>query len=270
MQNGYCQPDLGQYFTYSVPSPPAGDGFVWEEPDLTSPTWSSSAYILSPTSAGNPFESSFGESNNAYFTDPTLPWALSDDDTLFPAAKNADYPAAAPSLDGNSSVSEAPSYTKSTLEEPESVGKSMEYKPAWTTKAVEKRSSKRVKSSARNSKVSNSKSSRASSSDSESGSNSRGRRNHNLTEKKYRNRLNGQFETLLEALPPAPSGDSPPGIDGQHEKRISKAEVLILAKEHIESLEKKHIELENERKALTKDMEQLKNAWASLGGQMMP
>jgi hypothetical protein len=42
-------------------------------------------------------------------------------------------------------------------------------------------------------------------------------------EKQYRNRLNGQFETLLQKLPKEEAGYA-------DEKRVSKVEVLVLAK----------------------------------------
>ncbi|KAG9239166.1 hypothetical protein BJ875DRAFT_244318 [Amylocarpus encephaloides] len=80
------------------------------------------------------------------------------------------------------------------------------------------------------------------------------RTNHNLIERKYRNRLNGQFETLLSALP-TPAEDS--SRDEETEKRISKAEILTLAKERIESLERDMEALENQRGKLRGNLDML-------------
>ena len=68
------------------------------------------------------------------------------------------------------------------------------------------------------------------------------RANHNLIERKYRNRLNEQFDTLLAVLP-ASTVDGQSLDESSQPKRISKAEVLILAKQRIETLEKERGQL---------------------------
>ncbi|KAH6679685.1 hypothetical protein B0J14DRAFT_304312 [Halenospora varia] len=285
MQSKYSQTEFGEYLAYPD-SMSAGDGLGWDGPDLISPTWSNADYALSPISTssntfysptilqdGNQFEGGFGGETDTIFAGPNMPWSFTDKDPiLFEPSETLDYPAI-PSPVGNSPVSpayEPSTSTKSNPGESQPVSNSREYKPAWTTAAADKRAAKRAKQSPRNSQSSKSKSPRSTLSDSDSGSNNRGRRNHNLTEKKYRNRLNGQFETLLQALPPAPAGDNASGSDGPHERRISKAEVLILAKEHIEALERQKAELESQKNVLSQDLEKLKGAWTSLGGDMMP
>jgi len=85
------------------------------------------------------------------------------------------------------------------------------------------------------------------------------RTNHNLVEKQYRTRLNSQFDTLLKSLP----------REGG-EKRVSKAEVLILAKSRIEELEAGKKSLEAERIELQTSFEGLKERWVDLGGICMP
>jgi hypothetical protein len=85
------------------------------------------------------------------------------------------------------------------------------------------------------------------------------RTNHNLVEKKYRTRLNGQFQTLLKSLP----------SEGA-EKRVRKAEVLILAKDRIRELEVGKKILETERVQLQMSFEKLKERWVDLGGICMP
>ncbi|GAB1319371.1 hypothetical protein MFIFM68171_09581 [Madurella fahalii] len=107
----------------------------------------------------------------------------------------------------------------------------------------------------------------------------RARRNHNLVEKQYRNRLNAQFERLLAVLPvdqcrAAGSG----GYDARHmsitassgggnsgggaggggeEKRLSKAEVLDLATRQIRTLEMERDKLRRERRELLRSVEVL-------------
>jgi hypothetical protein len=87
------------------------------------------------------------------------------------------------------------------------------------------------------------------------------RTNHNQVEKQYRNRLNGQFETLLEALPREDVGES----GSEDGKRISKAEVLVLAKKYIARLEKEKRELQGFNKELEGRMEDLRRRWTGLG-----
>ncbi|KAH8910059.1 hypothetical protein BR93DRAFT_935728 [Coniochaeta sp. PMI_546] len=82
----------------------------------------------------------------------------------------------------------------------------------------------------------------------------RSRNSHNLVEKQYRNRLNAQFEDLLHALPESswstgPSLDDDDG-DGRakmgEKKRVSKAEVLDLARQRIMFLEAENRKIERE------------------------
>jgi hypothetical protein len=100
------------------------------------------------------------------------------------------------------------------------------------------------------------------------------RTSHNIIEKQYRNRLNGQFSTPLGALPLELVGSEIEGYgrggSGGAEKKVSKAEVLVLAKRHIEDLERKILVLEGRNCALFKDIESLKGAWVEMGGQVLP
>lgn len=79
-----------------------------------------------------------------------------------------------------------------------------------------------------------------------------------MIEKKYRNRLNKQFDTLLSILPAGAALKD--GDEENSAKRISKAEVLILAKERIETLERERREMREEKKRLEKSLEELKMA----------
>jgi len=161
------------------------------------------------------------------------------------------------------------------------------YQPAWTSNSKQavgpgsgaKRRAKRITLSTRNSKnrrkahsdsFSSSKGS-SSESDSENARPSKGRASHNLTERRYRSRLNGQFESLLLALPPnlAAEADGAVKESDQPEKRISKSEVLILAKQHIEALERVREELEERHKTLENDFERTKGLWVDLGGKVV-
>lgn len=81
-------------------------------------------------------------------------------------------------------------------------------------------------------------------------------------EKQYRNRLNSQFESLLSALPAEDvfcQGES----GGVEQKRVSKAEVLVLAEKYIKELEKERIELKGENG-------ELRRKWAEKGGVLIP
>ncbi|KAK0129056.1 hypothetical protein ONS95_000997 [Cadophora gregata] len=89
------------------------------------------------------------------------------------------------------------------------------------------------------------------------------RLNHNHVEKQYRNRLNGQFETLLLALP------REGGADGNGRK-VSKAEVLVLARKYIRDLERGRKRLEEENERLVGRMGVLKKRWTESGGVLLP
>ena len=54
------------------------------------------------------------------------------------------------------------------------------------------------------------------------------------------------------------------------EKRVSKAEVLVLAKKHIMELERETRELEVENEILEDSIEELKKRWVEQGGMVMP
>lgn len=97
---------------------------------------------------------------------------------------------------------------------------------------------------------------------------------HNMVEKQYRNRLNGQFSTLLEALPLDLVGAEVEGYSkndsGGTEKKVSKAEVLLLARRHIENLEREKRGLEGRNRVLVEDIQNWKGAWVGSGGQVLP
>ncbi|TPX07701.1 uncharacterized protein E0L32_010597 [Thyridium curvatum] len=82
----------------------------------------------------------------------------------------------------------------------------------------------------------------------------RARQSHNLVEKKYRNRLNAQFEQLLAVLPADQQREattsSKRGSQDADEKRMSKGDVLDLARRRIRALEQEKARLQAERAAL--------------------
>jgi hypothetical protein len=95
-----------------------------------------------------------------------------------------------------------------------------------------------------------------------------GRASHNFVEKQYRNRLNDQFNTLLSSIPNEVIKQEITGYireDGP-ERRVSKAEVLVLAKKHIETLERERQFLEEEREGLKGTIKRLKGALVHSGG----
>ncbi|KAK4176982.1 hypothetical protein QBC36DRAFT_141616 [Triangularia setosa] len=100
----------------------------------------------------------------------------------------------------------------------------------------------------------------------------RARRNHNLVEKQYRNRLNAQFERLLAVLPLEQHKGSHLGQGScdafaTDEKRMSKAEVLDLATRRIKALEMEKERLHRERKELLRNMDLMAGAVAQATNQ---
>ncbi|KAI0114989.1 hypothetical protein F4814DRAFT_459819 [Daldinia grandis] len=84
---------------------------------------------------------------------------------------------------------------------------------------------------------------------------------HNQVEKQYRNRLNAHFESLLDALPEtmqAGEGDDEEESLDLTDRRVSKAEVLDMARRHIQALERECAALEGERDELRDNMERLR------------
>ncbi|KAI1808502.1 hypothetical protein F4811DRAFT_570441 [Daldinia bambusicola] len=87
------------------------------------------------------------------------------------------------------------------------------------------------------------------------------RETHNQVEKQYRNRLNAHFESLLDALPEtmqAGEGDDDGEALDLTDRRVSKAEVLDMARRHIQALERECAALEGERDELRNNMERLR------------
>ncbi|KAJ9129811.1 hypothetical protein NKR23_g12455 [Pleurostoma richardsiae] len=88
----------------------------------------------------------------------------------------------------------------------------------------------------------------------------RARSGHNQVEKQYRNRLNQHFERLLAVLPAKADVDgdqqddilSAGGLDP--DKRLSKADVLDIARRHIRTLERQTSELGVERQQLVDEI----------------
>ncbi|KAF8864822.1 hypothetical protein BDZ45DRAFT_669197 [Acephala macrosclerotiorum] len=160
------------------------------------------------------------------------------------------------------------------------------YRPAWnkTSERRNDRAAKRRTKSAGESSIGSRTSTRMDSSrlrtskrtsTSSSGSENKesivsdGNSKHNLTEKRYRSRLNDKFENLLSALPPSLVADTHTGAE-HPEKKISKAEVLILAKEHIRALERAAEDLEGQNQALSDDIERLEKMMQRSKGRAQP
>ncbi|GAB1320556.1 hypothetical protein MFIFM68171_10766 [Madurella fahalii] len=118
------------------------------------------------------------------------------------------------------------------------------------------------------------------------------RNSHNLVEKQYRNRLNMQFEVLMNTLPEAmrsppgaaPSlsggGDSDGGAGAGAgsgagsgpqqaldlgERRLSKAQVLDMSARYIRLLERERDKLECEREGLLADMQKMRETFLKYG-----
>lgn len=102
---------------------------------------------------------------------------------------------------------------------------------------------------------------------------------HNQVEQQYRKRLNAQFERLLAVLPQPDYDDEAMDEDGggggegggrvSMEKRISKAEVLDLARRRIKALEKERASLERQNEELIANERRMQDEWSRrLGGPM--
>ncbi|KAK1760173.1 hypothetical protein QBC47DRAFT_366589 [Echria macrotheca] len=72
---------------------------------------------------------------------------------------------------------------------------------------------------------------------------------HNLVEKKYRNRLNQQFELMIATLAEVGEGD----VDGDKDRTLSKSTVLQLARQTMLNLERKNQLLAREVDRLSKE-----------------
>ncbi|KAI7759427.1 hypothetical protein LZL87_013694 [Fusarium oxysporum] len=95
----------------------------------------------------------------------------------------------------------------------------------------------------------------------------RAQASHNRIEKHYRNRLNAQFESLLNALPAkVRQGDTSNGDDNEWDgtsdldRRVSKGEVLEIACKHIQGLERESNELQRENFELKGSLQRLKGS----------
>ncbi|KAJ4224226.1 hypothetical protein NW757_014352 [Fusarium falciforme] len=90
------------------------------------------------------------------------------------------------------------------------------------------------------------------------------RASHNLVEKQYRNRLNAQFESLLSALPEQlragnnGNGDTDESQGNDADRRVSKGEVLEMARKHVQFLEQERAQLERENLKLHGNLRRLK------------
>jgi len=101
---------------------------------------------------------------------------------------------------------------------------------------------------------------------------------HNQVEQQYRKRLNQQFERLLAVLPQPDydeEGDDAEMADGGSgkgptDKRISKAEVLDLARRRIRVLEKERATLERQKKELAASVVRLQEEWTRRLGSGVP
>ncbi|EEU39167.1 uncharacterized protein NECHADRAFT_81884 [Fusarium vanettenii 77-13-4] len=180
------------------------------------------------------------------------------------------------SAGGAPSVSDAASPSSTSQNSRASVG-SKSASMASTTSTASSRQSK-LRSASRTSKNSRDK-------PNDTPEERRTRASHNLVEKQYRNRLNAQFESLLSALPEqARSGGSGGGNGNGDEnesdaandadRRVSKGEVLEMARKHIEALEQERNQLERENLELQGSLRRLKGSTSdgttSSSGQQTP
>ncbi|KAK0738334.1 hypothetical protein B0T18DRAFT_244108 [Schizothecium vesticola] len=98
------------------------------------------------------------------------------------------------------------------------------------------------------------------------------RDSHNMVEKKYRNRLNAQYEGLMNSLPPemqSPTHATAAGGMGASsdlaDKPLSKGEVLDKSTAYIHELERNHARLSEENEEISRNLERLCSTFS--GGQ---
>lgn len=75
--------------------------------------------------------------------------------------------------------------------------------------------------------------------------------------------MNGQFQTLLSSLP------NDDDVDGA-KSRVSKADVLVLAKKHIVQLEREKLMLQEQRQKLQGNVQELKRKFMEVEGICKP
>lgn len=95
------------------------------------------------------------------------------------------------------------------------------------------------------------------------------RASHNMVERNYRTRLNNQFSHLLEVLPAdmvAVEIGAGSMSSGDQEKKVSKGEILLLARRYILNLEEAKRILEAEKVEMEKDIRRLRAALIKKGG----
>jgi hypothetical protein len=106
----------------------------------------------------------------------------------------------------------------------------------------------------------------------------RTRSSHNLVEKQYRNRLNAHFESLLQALPEqlrsgaaddddegGGGGGAPAPPDGSGDRRLSKGQVLDLARRHIKTLERQRDAMHHENQEFVNQLNHLERVAGDAG-----
>jgi len=247
-----------------------------------------SPYLLDPQ---DPFESNllpavpantFSADNlgDDSFLDPTPTWPVPEDSLPWNTGINTSTPCLEPSQlqrHGTTNITSQQQRYDHSVPSFRTREKEVLYTPGWTSgkkaKAESMRQPSKLRKQATASSAEASKAPQLANSGSESDSSFKsrlkGKGNHNQVEKQYRNRLNGQFDKLLSALPAKDANGSRASSE-QQGRRVSKAEVLIMAKEHIAALEDINAALERERKMLTSKIRDFKSAWVSSGGKLIP
>ncbi|KAH6684575.1 hypothetical protein B0J14DRAFT_646482 [Halenospora varia] len=178
---------------------------------------------------GSPLEDFPGASNDSMVFTQSLVVEL--EATML--SENMEIPSSIPRLKGSSSPRGAPTYQASKPSK-------RSLQSSSTTKSSSSSRNKRRPSKTSTSPEAETKAS-----------------NHNFVEKQYRERLNLQFDNLMELLP-------------KTEGRTGKADVLVQAKSYISQLEENCRLLEESNLGLQGNVEFLKRKWLELGAVTMP
>jgi hypothetical protein len=95
-------------------------------------------------------------------------------------------------------------------------------------------------------------------------------KNNNFVEQKYWNGLDGQFDTLLLTLSLAHDANISRNGNEQQERRVSKPEVLIMAKDHTAALEERGTAPKQQKRTLVNNTKDMKAEWVGMDGVKLP
>lgn len=292
--------DGGSYDYFSIPIPPAEANLSYQTPESTYMDWSSTTHSAPPTASPVTEFSFFGAEGNVADTDsdswthsplPVSPADAATKRTHTESTRPSKRACSQANPTATSSKSRDKASLTSSKSKPKSDSKAKSTSKCKHNKPTEEADASmsvssgyggnhkiQLRTASRKAKPRNT-ASKASALPSpvEEGEDDlltpeerRARQSHNLVEKQYRNRLNMQFESLLAVLPADKNGTddrhrmkgSAGGAGEGDDRRLSKAEVLDMARQRIMTLELEHKTLRKEKKELLDNVSVMRDALA--------